>query len=145
MIPAFRHLAGLVTLLAALLPALASSDPAARVGRIALLEGATLFRVSRDGAVGDLIVHYSIDAASTAGSGADFSALSGSVTILDGTSSADIHVVPIVDTDFEGPETLQLNLDSVNFGAGYYGETCSNGSPSSATLTITDDEANPVS
>ena len=45
-----RRLAFLATLLAIAAPALAAGDPAARVGRISLLDGPTLFRTDRDDA-----------------------------------------------------------------------------------------------
>ena len=60
MFTAVRHLVGLAVLLAALLPAVAQADPAARVGRISLLEGPTLFRVNRDDAGSDASLNWPI-------------------------------------------------------------------------------------
>lgn len=60
MFPAVRHLIGLAVLLATLLPAVAQADPAARVGRISLLEGPTLFRVNRDDAGSDASLNWPI-------------------------------------------------------------------------------------
>ena len=83
---------------------------------------------------GDLTVNYTISGTANA---ADYSeTLSGSVTILDGQTSAVIDITPVDDSDFEGDETLQLTLAA---GTGY-----TIGSPSDATLTITDNEQPPT-
>jgi PKD repeat protein len=71
----------------------------------------------------------------SAGNGADYQTLSGSVTIPAGASSANITVTPIDDTAVEGNETSVLTL-SVN--ANY-----TVGSPNSATVTIADNDQPP--
>ncbi|MCH8042669.1 MAG: S8 family serine peptidase [Planctomycetes bacterium] len=89
------------------------------------------FIVTRTDTDGDLIVSYSIDPSSTAAA-SDYIALSGSVQIDDGQSSATITLTPVDDVEEEGDEMLTLTLD---VGAGYQV-----GSPASATVTIADDD-----
>jgi alpha-tubulin suppressor-like RCC1 family protein len=56
----------------------------------------------------DLVVAYTITG--TATSGSDFTALSGTATILANTTSVYVNVVPINDTTPEGVETITLNV-----------------------------------
>ena len=93
-----------------------------------------MFIVSSDAAAGagGLIVHYAVDAASTATSGADFSALSGSVTIAEGTTSAGINVSVIDDSEVESTESVAVNLTADT--------AYTLGSPAAATVNITDDD-----
>ena len=93
-----------------------------------------VFTVSRSDTSGDLIVYYNVGG--TASSGDYVEALSGSVTIPDGSASAEITVTPVDDTETEGDETVVLILtadSSYNLG-----------SQSSDTVTIADNDAGPV-
>src|SRR6185503_14192376 len=87
------------------------------------------FTFSRTGSIASaLTVSYSV--AGSATSGTDYTALSGSVTILAGRSSAIVNVTPIDDDVAEGTETVEVTL--VANGAYIVG------SPNSATVTIED-------
>ena len=75
----------------------------------------TKFWVSRDGPQNVAVtVNYTMSG--TATSGTDYTALSGSVTIPSGTQGVDVPVAIINDTDFEGSETIILNVTP---GGGY--------------------------
>jgi hypothetical protein len=92
------------------------------------------FTVTRTGdLIGDLVVSY--DASAGTATAGDYVALSGSVTIPDGQSTATITVTPIDDSDIDPGETVIL---TVTGGAGY-----TVGSPDSDTVTIADDEIGP--
>ena len=65
---------------------------------------------------------------------ADYQKLSGSVTIGRYDTVADIEVKPVNDTNCEGPETVEVILQT---SANYDYDV---GSPSSATMTITDND-----
>ena len=87
------------------------------------------FTVSRSGSTsGDLTVNISVSG--TAINGADYNSISSTVTITDGNASTIINVVPIDDQYVEDDETVVIDVVS---GSGYVV-----GSPSSATVTITD-------
>lgn len=87
------------------------------------------FAITRDGATdGALEVNYHLTGTATAG--ADFTALSASVSIPDRQASASINATVLPDTLSEGNETLILTLGE---GASYQ-----LGAASSATATITD-------
>lgn len=89
------------------------------------------FTVTRAGSTsGDLSVSYTVGGSATGGS--DYAALSGTVVILDGDSSAEVVVTPFDDALDEGSETVVLTLST---GAGY-----TVGSPSSDTVSIADDD-----
>ena len=88
-------------------------------------------RVSRSTWTGNLLVNYTLGG--TASSGDYTPALSGSVTIPDGQSYADITITPAADALNEGSETLSLTLAA---GSGYTADT-----PNSATVTIADQGA----
>ena len=89
------------------------------------------FTVTRtDATTSALTVYYTVGG--TATSGSDYNALSGSVTIPAGSSSATITVSPINDTVVESDETVIVTLSN---NAAY-----TVGSPSSATITITSDD-----
>jgi hypothetical protein len=93
------------------------------------------FTVSRTGATSvSLRVYYSTSG-STASSGADYTALPGYVDIPAGQSSAVIYVDVTDDTAVESSETVRLTISS---NAAY-----TIGSPSYATVTITDDDDAP--
>ena len=66
------------------------------------------FTIQRDGSVGNLIVNYTTTG-STATSGADYLALSGSVTILNGQTSATVTVTPIDDAVADANETVTID------------------------------------
>ena len=91
------------------------------------------FTVSRTGSTSSaLTVYYAVSG--TAASGSDYSALSGSVTIPAGSSTATITVIPINDTSVESDETVIVTLST---NASY-----TVGTPNSATVTITSDDLN---
>ena len=93
------------------------------------------FTVSRTGSTSAaLTVNYTVGG--TASSGSDYSSLAGSVTIPSGSASAAITVTPIEDTTVESSETVIVTLSS---NASY-----TVGSPSSATVTIADDNTLPT-
>ena len=93
-----------------------------------------VFTVTRTGlTTSSLTVNYSVGG--TATNGTDYQTLAGSVVIGSGQSAATITVTPIDDTSVEGNETVMVTL-SVN--AAY-----TVGTPSSATITITDDDTPP--
>jgi hypothetical protein len=98
--------------------------------------GSALITVSRTGgSAGSVSIDYATsDGTATAGS--DYSATSGTLTLLDGETSASFSVPVTDDTDIEGNETVDLALSNPTGGATL-------GSPSSAVLTILDDD--PVS
>jgi hypothetical protein len=107
--------------IAATTPTVAESGP-----------GTGQFTVTRTGpTTAALVVGYTVAGAATPGS--DYTALAGTVTIPAGASTAPIPVVPVGDTEVEGPETVVVTLAS---GAGYVV-----GSPGSATVTIVDDDS----
>ncbi|MEO1208321.1 MAG: Calx-beta domain-containing protein [Cyanobacteria bacterium J06638_20] len=97
--------------------------------------GTATFTVTR---VGDtnttaLTVPYRIAARSTATNGADFVALSGTVTIPAGRASANIVLTPIDDSISEGPETVVLQLvDTADYRL--------NATAFQASITIADDD-----
>jgi len=96
-----------------------------------------LFTVSSSLAAetGGLTVNYSTDGASTATAGSDYAALSGSVVIPEGETSAVIPVTVIDDATIEVTETVIVNLTSDS--------AYTLGSPSVATVNITDDDVAP--
>jgi PKD repeat protein len=82
-----------------------------------------------------ITVNYNVGG--TATNGIDYSFLPGSVTVPAGQSFAVVTVLPIDDQDYEGPEAVELTINS---GALY-----DIGSPSTAALTILDDDLPTVS
>ncbi len=88
-----------------------------------------VFTVTRSGdTTGALIVGYTIGG--TATPGADYGALSGSLALAVGQTSATIVVTPVPDSLVEGNETVVLTLSpSASYALGY---------PSTATVTIAD-------
>ncbi|MBK8037920.1 MAG: hypothetical protein IPK22_12455 [Verrucomicrobiaceae bacterium] len=80
--------------------------------------------------VGAVTIAYTVTG--TATSSADYVALSGSVMIPDGQSSAAVTVTPLDDALMEGAETVVLTLQS---GAGY-----TLGATTSGAITLADDE-----
>ncbi len=88
----------------------------------------------------DTVINYSV--AGTAGSGADFTALSGSVTILAGTTSALIDVATIDNTILEDNETVIVTLTGTDDS-----DVAVSTAPgaNTATVTIADDDTASVS
>jgi Calx-beta domain len=83
------------------------------------------------------VVSYTVTG--TATSGVDFTALSGTVTIAQGATSATISIPVINDAIVEANETVIITLSSVTAGVGVIG------TPSSATNTISSDDTATVS
>ena len=89
------------------------------------------FQVDLDQTAGDdLVVTYSVSGSATAGE--DYESLSGSVTILAGSTSESIEIIPIDDAEVESNEVVILTLTA---GSGY-----DVGQPGLATITITSDD-----
>lgn len=80
--------------------------------------------------VGTTTVNYTVSG--TATSGSDYTSIGTSVNILDGQTTATITVTPIDDATEESTETVIVTLAS---GSGY-----TVGSPSNATINITDND-----
>ncbi len=92
------------------------------------------FTFTRNGSTAsNLTARYSIGG--TAVNGADYSTISGSVTIPSGSSVATLTISPIDNTAVEGNRTVVL---TVSADSGY-----AVGSPSSATVTIADNDSPP--
>ena len=96
-----------------------------------------IFTVTRTGSTATgLTVNYTTDTTDTTGEMAtpnsDYIALSGSVTIPAGSTTATITVTPIDDTIVENDETVTVTLDS--------NPAYNVGSPNSATVTIISDD-----
>ena len=62
----------------------------------------------------DTVISYTVGGTATAGD--DYTALSGTVTIPAGATSATIPVLVINDTDLEGLETVEVTLDMIDSG-----------------------------
>ena len=98
--------------------------------------GLALITVTRSGGTfGAVSVGYS-SGGGTATSGSDYTPASGTLSFADGETSQSFNVAILDDLDFEGDETLSLNLSNPVNGATL-------GTPSSATLTIADNESPP--
>lgn len=94
--------------------------------------GKGTFTFSRTGSTAAaLVLNYTVTNASTATSGSDYAALSGTVTIPAGQSSAVVSVTPVDDSTDEGDETVVVKLDA---SSGY---TLSH---QTATLIISDND-----
>jgi Calx-beta domain/Matrixin len=91
-----------------------------------------VFTVSRTGSTATALT-VSYVASGTATPGADYLALSGSLTISAGAATAVLTVIPIDDSLVEGSETVTVTLSA---SASY-----TVGSPASATVTIADNDA----
>jgi len=90
------------------------------------------FTVSRMGATtASLAVSYTVGGTATPGT--DYTALSGSVTIPAGAASAAVTVIPRDDTAPESGETVVVTLSA--------GGSYTVGTPSSATVTIADNDS----
>jgi len=94
---------------------------------------AGVFRVSQSAAAStDTVVSYSVSGSATSPS--DFAALSGSVTIPAGSTSADVNIAVVRDFVVEGTENVSLTLSGITSGD----PQVSVGTPASATLDIID-------
>ena len=82
----------------------------------------------------DTVISYSVGGTATAGS--DYSALSGTVTITAGQTSATIAVPVLEDSEGEGDETVVVTLDAITSGDA----DVVLGVANEATVTIIDDE-----
>ena len=71
-----------------------------------------VFTISRTGST-DLPLTVNYDVSGTATSGSDFTALSGSVTILAGNASATVEITPVDDSASESLETVIATLSRV--------------------------------
>lgn len=92
-----------------------------------------LFTVTQASAgVTDTVLSYTVSGTATAGT--DYTALSGSVTIAAGDTTATISVPVIDDLETEGDETVIVTLTAVTSGFATFSGTIS------ATSTIVDDE-----
>lgn len=103
-----------------------ASEPGADDGCI------TFYRTGATGAA--LTVNYTVNG--TAASGADYKALSGSVTIPVDFSYACVYVYPVNDAIIEPDETVVLTISS--------NDSYTVGSPSSGTVTIKDNDTQTV-
>jgi len=90
------------------------------------------FTITRTGSTtGAMTVNYTVGG--TASNGTDYTTLTGNVTLGVGAASAVLPVLPADDPDAEGNETVIVTLGA---GSGY-----ALGTPSTATVTIVDNEA----
>src|SRR4029453_13863905 len=90
----------------------------------------------------DTVISYTVQVASTATAGTDYTTLSGTVTILAGQTSAVIDVTGIVDDSIvEGDETVVVKLGSVTSGD----PQITIGATDTATVTIFDNDSATVS
>ncbi|MBZ4422496.1 Calx-beta domain-containing protein [Myxococcus sp. RHSTA-1-4] len=99
------------------------SEPGTDTGR---------FTISRSGGVSGQVLTVRYDVAGTATSGADFTALSGSVTMAAGVNSVSVDVRPVDDAAVEGKETVVLTVAA--------DPTYKLGSTVSGTVTLLDNE-----
>jgi hypothetical protein len=93
--------------------------------------GTFILTLTEPAAVGGVTVNYTV--AGTATSGIDYTALSGSVVIPAGSTTATIDVIPVDDTIVDPDETVEVTL---SLGTGYVPHSLN----STATLTITDND-----
>ena len=104
----------------------------------ALAENGGSFSVTvtrNGGSFGAVTIDYTtVDG--TASAGSDYTAASGTLSFADGVTSQSFNVPVADDAVYEGDETLQVTLSNPGGGATL-------GAPSSATLTITDNDPVP--
>lgn len=93
------------------------------------------FSFSRTSTAGDLVASYSVSGTAVAGS--DYTALSGTVTIPNGSTSATVVLSPIDDTVSEPLETVKLSIATT---AAYLADPLA----SSATVNLIDDDVQTV-
>ena len=87
------------------------------------------------GSFGTVAVDYATSDG-TASAGADYTAAIGTLALADGVTSDTFTIDILDDSEYEGNETIDLNLSNPSGGAGL-------GSPASAVLTIAEDEPIP--
>ena len=90
-----------------------------------------VFTFTRNGTGAALTVNYTVGGTATGTSNTDYTSLSGVVTIPNGSSTVQVNVLPVDDSAKEGSETVVITLSSGSYSIG---------SPSGATVTITDNE-----
>ena len=98
--------------------------------------GATVTVTRAGNLVGAVSVNYAA-ANGTASAGTDYTATSGTLNFASGETSKTFNVPVTDDGVFEGSETVALSLSAPAGGAAL-------GSPATATLTVTDNETQPV-
>ena len=101
----------------------------------------TTFTVTQDG-VSDVNTVIGYTVSGTATSGSDFTALSGTVTILAGETSAVIDLTALDDAIVEGTETVIVTLTEITSGASQLAIDTAN---DSASVSIADDDSALVS
>jgi hypothetical protein len=95
--------------------------------------GDGLFTIARSGNIADpLTVNFTIGG--SASNGVDYVTLPSQIVLEGGQTSSNLTVIAIDDLDVEGAEVVSIALDT--------NSTYSLGSPSSAVVTIVDDEVN---
>ncbi|HEY9051943.1 MAG TPA: Calx-beta domain-containing protein [Gammaproteobacteria bacterium] len=96
---------------------------------------ATIMVTRSGGSFGTVTVDYATsDNSATAG--ADYTTASGTLSFSDGVLSQSFHIAILDDNDYEGNETLSLNLSNPTGGAGL-------GAPSTAVLTVIENDPVP--
>lgn len=110
----------------------ASDDTAAEAG-----SATGAFTITRSGAEVASPLTVSLSVGGTASNGQDYAVLPINVTIAAGAATASLTVTPVDDTEIEGSETVQIQLNS---SSGYV-----LGSPATATVTIVDNDLPVVS
>ena len=88
----------------------------------------------------DTVISYTVTGTATPGVGNDYTALSGSVTITAGATSATIDVQVLDDAVAEATESVIVTLNSIISGDP---DITINGATNSATVTITSDDNGP--
>lgn len=85
------------------------------------------------------VIAYSVNGTATPGAGNDYTALTGTVTIPAGATTADIDVSVLNDTIVEGPETVIVTLTGIS--SGDTDITIDAANPSATVLLADDDTA----
>ena len=98
---------------------------------------AALFEITREGGNQNEALIVSFDISGTAIQGIDYQNFSNTVTIPAGKDSVFLFINPIEDNEYEGNETVVVNLTN---GTGYEG-----GSNTNASVTILDNDPEPLS
>ena len=109
------------------------SAPTYTVGENDVTETITVARVG--GSFGTVSVDYA-SSNGTASAGSDYTAVNGTLSFADGVTSQTFSIDILDDADYEGDETVNLRLSNPTGGADL-------GTPSSAVLTIAEDEPTP--
>jgi hypothetical protein len=96
---------------------------------------ATITVTRNNGTSGAVSVHYATSDG-TGKAGTDYTTAGGTLSFADGQTSATFNVPILVDSQVQGPETVNLTLSNPSGGATL-------GSPTSAALKIVDNDATP--